>query len=228
LGPVLSQLDVGPLSGREVRRNRWLIGLTILWAVSVTLGLIGLWKSKLAPAPIGKAPSTWPDDSAIPRSTAAATLVMLAHPKCPCTRASLHELAALMSENGAEMTAQVLFLRPRDAPYGWEESDTWRQAVAIPGVAVAPDDDGAEARRFGATASGHTVVYDKAGHLLFQGGITNARGHAGGNVGRDRVLSLVTRGSADRRDSPTFGCELGNEEKGASYDGQPGIDSDWR
>jgi hypothetical protein len=109
---------------------------------------------------------------------------------------------------------------------GWEKSDTWRKAAAIPGVAVAPDDDGVEARRFGATASGHTVVYDRAGHLLFQGGITSARGHEGGNVGRDRILSLVTRGSADRRDSPTFGCELGNEDKGRSHDGQPGIDAD--
>lgn len=223
---MLSHRDVDRLHGREVRGNRWLIVLTALWAVSVALGMVGLWKFKLTPAPLGKAPSTWPDDSALPRSPDVATLVMLAHPKCPCTRASLQELAALMSERSAGMTAQVLFVRPHDVPYGWEESDTWRQAAAIPGVAVARDDDGVEARRFGATVSGHTVVYDRAGHLLFQGGITNARGHAGGNVGRDRILSLVTRGSADRRDSPTFGCELGNEEKGASHDGQPGIDAD--
>jgi len=151
---------------------------------------------------------------------------MLAHPKCPCTRASLAELAALMSDTRAEMTAWVLFVRPHDVPRGWEESDTWRSAAAIPGVAVATDDDGLEARRFGATVSGHTVVYDSAGHLLFQGGITNARGHAGGSVGRDRILSLVTRASADKRDSPTFGCELGNAEQGISHDGQPGIDAD--
>jgi hypothetical protein len=227
---VLSQLDEGRLAGREVRGNLWLIGLTVLWAVSVSLGTLGLWKSKLTPAPIGRAPTTWPDDSAIPHRTDVATLVMLAHPKCPCTRASLQELAALMSESRAEMSAQVLFLRPHDVPHGWEESDTWRQAVAIPGVAVAPDDDGVEARRFGATASGHTVVYDRAGHLLFQGGITNARGHAGGNVGRDRILSLVTRGSADKRTGPTFGCELDHAEKGKgrSHDGQPGIDADQR
>lgn len=214
MGAALSQVDVSPVSGRGARGNRWLIALTVLWAIGVIAALIGMWRYKLTPVPSGEAPATWPAESAITRSTDAATLVMLAHPQCPCTSASLQELAELMAQTHGQMTARVLFLRLEDMPPGWEHSDTWRQAAAIPGVTVSADDDGAEAKRFGATVSGHTVVYDKAGHLLFQGGITNARGHAGENVGVDRILSLVTRGTADKRSSPSFGCELSNEEQG--------------
>lgn len=190
------------------KSNRWLIALTAIWAIAVAVGMVELWIYKLTPAPEGSAPLSWPETSRIPHDLSRATLVMLAHPKCPCTRASLQELASLLSESGGKIRAHVLFMKPGGSPDAWEESDTWRQAAAIPGVDVVRDPDGDEARRFGAVASGHVVVYAASGDLLFEGGITKARGHAGGNVGRDRILSLVTKGRADRRTSPTFGCSL--------------------
>ena len=57
------------------------------------------------------------------------------------------------------------------------------------------DDDGAEARRFGAETSGQTLLYDEHGALLFSGGITGARGHAGDNAGRASLVALLNRGS---------------------------------
>ena len=62
------------------------------------------------------------------------------------------------------------------------------------------DDDGAEARRFGAETSGQTLLYDARGALAFSGGITGARGHAGDNAGRAslrRADSIASQ--ADRR-----------------------------
>jgi len=70
------------------------------------------------------------------------------------------------------------------------------------------DDDGVEAARFGAATSGQVILYDRDGRLLFSGGITASRGHAGDNDGRDAIVSLLGGGRGTRHSSPVFGCSL--------------------
>jgi hypothetical protein len=132
---------------------------------------------------------------------------MLAHPHCPCTRASIGELALLMAHVQGRLTATVLFLSPSDMPAAWEQTDLWEDAAAIPGVTVMRDADGAEARRFGAVTSGQVIVYDASGRVLFSGGITPSRGHAGDNQGRSAIVALLD-GDPSVRGSRVFGCSL--------------------
>jgi hypothetical protein len=134
---------------------------------------------------------------------------MFAHPHCPCSRASISELARLMPRLPAGTGAHVVFVRPAGTAADWEQTDLWRSAASIPGVSVSRDDDGVEAERFHALTSGLTLVYGSDGRLLFHGGITASRGHEGASFGQRRILSLLTTGSADRNDSPVFGCALG-------------------
>ena len=84
----------------------------------------------------------------------------------------------------------------------------WPSAAAIPGVAAREDLDGAQARLFGAETSGFLVLYDPRGQLLFQGGITGSRGHAGDNAGEDAVALLLTGRAAGLRQTPVYGCSL--------------------
>jgi hypothetical protein len=106
---------------------------------------------------------------------------------------------------------RVLFWGPRDAPAGWwTPTELWRAAEALPDARVGWDVGGAEARRFGARTSGHVVLYDRAGRLLFQGGVTAARGQAGDNAGKDAVIALLTQGRAERAATPVFGCPFGD------------------
>jgi hypothetical protein len=88
------------------------------------------------------------------------------------------------------------------------QTDLLASAAAIPGVVVVRDDEGVEAGRFRAATSGQTMLYDTAGTLLFSGGITSARGHAGDNAGREAVVSLLTTDEAARKETPVFGCPL--------------------
>jgi hypothetical protein len=133
---------------------------------------------------------------------------MLAHPRCPCTRASMSELAKIMARLQGKVRAYVLFLKPQDSGADWDDTDLRRSASEIPGVTVLSDLDGAEARRFGAETSGHTLLFDPGGQLLFSGGITESRGHAGGNDGESAIVSLVNNHSADRAKTFVFGCSL--------------------
>jgi hypothetical protein len=182
-----------------------------LWAVLVLGGFAWLSAYKATPGAVsGAPPSRWPSESRIERDPARATLVLFAHPHCPCTRASVSELARLMGRLPGRVSARVLFLRPAEVTEGWERTDLWRTVSAIPDAVALRDDDGVEAARFGAATSGFTVLYAPDGRLLFKGGLTASRGHEGDSFGQRRVVSLLTTGSADRSDSPVFGCALGS------------------
>jgi hypothetical protein len=171
-------------------------------------GLLVVWDHELTPGPAGHPPSQWPAESRLRLKPDRATLVLFAHPHCPCTRASLEELARILSHGRERVGVYVLFLRPPGFTDEWARTDLWHSASLLPGVEALTDEDGAEARRFGARTSGEVALYDAAGRLRFHGGITPSRGHSGDNIGRDTIVALLRQDAADRSESPIFGCHL--------------------
>jgi hypothetical protein len=170
-----------------------------------------LWKYAGTPGKTVPIAAQWPADTHLPRVPGHYTLVMAAHPQCPCTRASLSELARIMARSSVPVTTYVCLYKPRDAAANWAKTDLYDRAAAIPGVMVITDEDATEARRFHATISGQTLLYDPAGHLLFSGGITAARGHEGDNAGQEALIALLTHQQARQQHTPVFGCSLLNE-----------------
>ena len=126
-----------------------------------------------------------------------------------------HGAWKLLPRLGPQVSAWVVVARPVDEP-DWDEAALWDRAASIPRVRVFRDDDGVEAERFHAATSGLTLLYDATGRLRFAGGITEQRGHEGDNFGTRRIESLVKTGTADRADSPVFGCTLLNTSMPAS------------
>jgi hypothetical protein len=133
-------------------------------------------------------------------------LTVFAHPRCPCTRAALREVAELAAAR-PELAIRVLFIRPSNSPDGWDRSEAWELARRIAGADVTCDADGAEARRFGAKTSGHAVLTDPAGAVVFRGGLTPARGRTGENVGLNAVRAW-SDGRSGASSAPVFGCDL--------------------
>src|ERR1051325_11396625 len=150
------------------KKTRLILILTgISWLSAVGFGLHRLWRYENEPGSAVKAPGRWPASSQIKPDHSHATLVMFAHPQCPCTRASVGELALLMARCQGRVTAYVLFYKPKDFPADWEKTDLWDSAAAIPGVSALQDEDGVEAGRFHAATSGHVLLYGPGGDLLF-------------------------------------------------------------
>jgi hypothetical protein len=197
------------MSRSESRRFRWAM-VFVAWSAAVAIGIALLWRYAATAGEAAAPPEQWPAQSVIKRESGHPTLVMLAHPRCPCTRASVAELAVLMTRLGPMARAHVLFVRPRAVEAGWQETPLWQSAAAIPGVTVHADPGGVEAARFRASTSGQLVVYDASGALAFSGGITGARGHEGDNVGLSRALARLTGGQPDQNGSKVFGCALGS------------------
>jgi hypothetical protein len=187
-----------------------LIGGTGLWLVMVLAGVSALAAYKATPGTVGAAPPRWPATSSLSHTTEQATLVMFLHPRCPCSRASLDELAPVIAAHGEGLTVHLVFMgQPAPEP----DSELWQKAQQLPGVHLDIDADGAERKRFGATTSGETVLYAANGTLLFHGGITASRGHVGDSLGKERLERLIAGLPADRADAPTFGCALNNPER---------------
>jgi hypothetical protein len=187
--------------------------LLLTWLAAVSAGFAVLLRYKTNPGEAERPPVLWPRESRLQGpSGRQATLVLFAHPQCPCTHASVSELARLMSSVSEQLTAQVVIVRPSGVAEKWDDTELLRRAATVPRVAVIRDEGGAEALRFRALASGLVLLYDGQGRLRFAGGITSSRGHEGDSFGRRRILAVLAGASVDREDAPVFGCALGIKE----------------
>jgi hypothetical protein len=195
--------------------GKWSVtGAIALWLCAVAAGWCWIDThdfQTIAPAKKGIA-DRWPGDSALVRHDGRATMVVFLHPKCPCSRASLHELEQLLdSLDGATKTPPELIVDatvPVSADNGWYETDTLAFAQKLEGADVFVDRGGAEAARFGATTSGTVMMFDAAGKRCYAGGVTGSRGHEGANASRDCLEQLLRGNDHVAHEMPTFGCRL--------------------
>ncbi len=183
-------------------------GGLLLWTIGVGVGLNQLWAYENAPGTAAVAPAQWPGGSGLPAPGGRAALVVVLHPQCSCSQATISELARLHAHVGAALDTYVLVLAPSTANAEWVRSSLWRRAASNDGVRVVADPDGREARRFGAATSGQTYLYDRGGRLRFTGGITGSRGHEGDNAGRSAIERLVTDEHGEHASTFVFGCSL--------------------
>jgi hypothetical protein len=172
-----------------------------------------MWTYESAPGKAGSAPLAWPVDTHIQRDQQYPTLLVFVHPQCPCTRATIGELAILMAACQGKVDAKVLFCKPDGSASSWEQTDLWQAAKAIPGVIVLLDPNAQEAKRFSVQTSGHTLLYSREGTLAFSGGITRSRGHSGDNAGRSAIMTFLATGKSDYREAKVFGCLLLEDDR---------------
>jgi hypothetical protein len=188
--------------------HRGWTALIFAWLFAVGAGLVGFAHYKSRPGEQAAAPAQWPEQSVVALDGTRPTLLLLAHPRCPCTRASIAELSRLAARLEGKVAVRVLFLKPEGVGEGWERSDLWTRASGIAGAQLLTDRDGREARRFGTVTSGQALLYAADGALLFSGGLTLSRGHEGESPGVMRITELVERGQTQLASAPVFGCDL--------------------
>ena len=195
-----------------------LVAATAIWGTTVVMAVEAIRRFETTPGLAADARSSWPAGAAVARSHDGSTLVMLVHPHCSCSRASVQELAEIIEHSPKSLRTYVLLYRPSDFPPGWEKTDVYRAAVALPRTQLVIDVNGREAKRFGGFTSGQTFLYDADGRLRFSGGVTSLRGHTGPNGGRADVIRLAsaTRPANGTDTHPVFGCAISSKTEGGS------------
>lgn len=193
-------------------KRRWILtvslaGAALIWAATVAAAYQAIRNFESTPGSAAIAPITWPAQSRVTRTDGQWTLVMLVHPHCSCSRASIKELEAVLEKAPRSVQPYVLVFRPSDFPAGWERTDVYTSATRLRRARVLIDEDGREARLFGGFTSGQTFLYDAEGKLRFEGGITLLRGHAGLNSGRAGIIQIA-HSKAGTGTHPVFGCAI--------------------
>jgi hypothetical protein len=181
---------------------------SVVWLVLLAGGMALFMGYENRAGTAAEAPGDWPRASQIPRVTDRSTLVMLLHPHCPCTRATINELARLITKVGGRLAVRVVFVKPDGVENGWEQSDIWASAAQIPGVQVVNDEKGRESLLFGARTSGQSMLYNENGKLVFSGGITVGRGEEGDSMGAAAIVALIGGQTEPVRATSVFGCPL--------------------
>jgi hypothetical protein len=192
-----------------------------VWATLVGVGFGALQRYAGTPGERGTPAEQWLGAPDLGLDPARPTLILFAHPRCPCTRATLEELDRLLAVCKGGLRAHVVFYSDPALGEGWERTDLWDRAAAIPGVEVCADPGGLLALRFGAGTSGECLVYGTGGQRLFAGGITASRGHAGDNLGAQAIAGIVRGEPAAAQATDVFGCSLRGDRAPAGPSSAP-------
>ena len=132
---------------------------------------------------------------------------MFAHPGCPCTRASLTNLAELVERSPGRFDLTVVFVTQGLSPNVVAQASVIQTAREMRTARVCFD-DGGEARVFGASVSGEVFAFDARGNTVFHGGLTAARGHVGDSDGLRQLERALVSSPRSIIEAPVFGCRL--------------------
>lgn len=203
---------------KKAAKTRWYLPICgILWLVGISLGSYFMFLHEFTPGRSLPAPQRLPEalQATIPTEGQKLTLFFAVHPDCPCTRASVEQLDRFLTKFRREARAVALFWTEDGSSSSKSQptnSRYWERLNRLDTVVTIQDPQGLLAEKLGSLVSGATVAYDSDGKLVFQGGLTATRGHAGPSVGID-ALTYIVQGKSipELCKTPTFGCSL-NEE----------------
>ncbi len=202
-------LDVDADLRTEPRPDWRRLGLLVAaWCLAITCGVWQLLTYANTEGTRASPPDSWPKNVSISAATDKATLLLFAHPHCPCTNASVTELGRLLAHWTDRLDAHVVFFQPDADARDWEDTRLWTRAAALPGVRIHADPDQDLVDAFDVATSGQVVLYDSTGKLRFCGGITGSRGHEGDNAGASMIHDLLGGHANEHATSPVFGCPL--------------------
>ncbi len=185
--------------------------VVIVWCAFVAAITLTTWGYDVTPGPDVAVPEVWPSETAIaaPRIGTGSRLMCFLHPKCGCSAVTVNCLKQLLTEHDSKNRPEVLFVCYSPSSHsGWTDEAMLKSCRDVPGASVFLDTDGADARRFGIRTSGHVLLYSSEGRLLFGGGLTASRGHAGPSAGQDALRECLRTSVATDRRYPVFGCSI--------------------
>jgi hypothetical protein len=186
----------------------WIVLAIAVWAMASASGVKFLVDYAAAPGAAGSVPIRWPAQAELALSSKPATLVVAIHPRCPCSDATVAQLARALAGRERETETIVLVYEPSSADPTWAATRLVEACRRLPGTRVVEDLGGRTAAAFGMLTSGHTTVYGTDGTLRFSGGITPARGHEGDNAGGAALRELIAGRRPGVTGTPVYGCAL--------------------
>lgn len=206
------QKDVEPSStppavDRGSPLQRWLRVMVGGWGVTLVIAIAQMTRHELTPS---SAAVTYPQFSGPIDAfrQPAAVLVVVLHPECPCSGATLAQASAMARRSTAKLEVAVIVTRPAGYDGRLQDSPMWAAAVDREVDTIEADEDGRLAARFDAKTSGQAFLYDVDGKLRFSGGLTAGRGVDRPAASALRAIESLASPADTVLHSPVFGCSL--------------------
>ncbi len=182
-----------------------------VWAALIGIGFVWLTDYSSRPGKPANVSAKLPTGIFAESSKNLPKLVLFIHPKCPCSRATLGELARIAANEQDKIEIKIFFYKPEKESPEWIQTDLWETARNTAGVEIASMNE-EEIEKFGVITSGQVMLYDSKNEIVFSGGITLGRGHEGKSEGRIAIENYVETGKIYVSETPVFGCLLTSKE----------------
>jgi hypothetical protein len=188
----------GPLGIATAAGVLWL-GLILSWSGFLT-------EHRFRPGNASTFNQAWPQASRLHPRPDTLTVVLFAHPECPCLAATLTEMERLQTL--AREPFQLFVVFEDDPAFDLSRSRHFRRVIDWKNAIVVHDADNHEIALFGAQTSGQVLIFDKDRRLLFSGGITESRAHEGDNNNLERAIAAGRSHASKVALTPVYGCSL--------------------
>lgn len=109
-----------------------------LWVGTIGVGFDVLNTYDSTPGAQQKAPLRWPTTTNLKLSKNKLTLLMMLHPNCACSKASVTELTRVLTKSHNLVETRVLFSVPENKK--WGDKTLWNQVKNLPGVELIIDE----------------------------------------------------------------------------------------
>lgn len=180
----------------------------LMWGGLLFIGHLVLFEYEMTASPLADTKRIFPEKSVVQLARGRQNIILFIHPMCPCTMASVDELAELMHVGQEDAIGTVIALMPTELKSEWSSQPVFSALKRIRNVSISYDSDGSQAATFGATTSGHVLIYDGRGVLQFSGGITASRGHSGDNANLQAAKNIILDRNPKFATTPVLGCAL--------------------
>ena len=190
-----------------IHRN-WLA----LWGLLIATGLLWMTAFSMSPGLEADPLLERPAQSMVFFSEDVPTLVLFLHPRCPCTQPTMGALKKLISRKH-DMVVQPVFYLPGTMEDSWARADYWDRVIALGAHQPMIDVDGAFAKKFHVTTSGHAILFSVDGSVLYSGGITGGRVHEGDNMGLTKLNRVLDGVPVEDPRFPVYGCSIVKKER---------------
>lgn len=174
------------------------VGLGTLWALGVGGSMAVAMRYEATPGRAGKA---------APSRSSGREVVMVVHPDCPCTGASVRALQRLLTEASVPVKANLLIVAYGPASHAAAQEKYARAVPAAKAEWISAEQAKA---KYGAYTSGHVIAYVD-GKPVFRGGLTSGRGVESTSESQLRLKDFLAGKPVDAA-SPVFGCALNGEK----------------
>ncbi|MDA8792481.1 hypothetical protein N9N67_04500 [Bacteriovoracaceae bacterium] len=179
-----------------------------IWSIGIISGLVITYEYSLGSGEKSQLKSSWPNESSLKFNPGKYNLVMFLHPECTCSKASLFHFKEILSEiKHDNLDSKIIFTMPKEKEKEWINSALVKEVKEAGSIQLIFDQSSEEFKRFDAKTSGQAFLFSPSKDLLFNGGITDSRGHIGYNQGEDFIINTLNKRGLASKDVDVFGCD---------------------